>query len=78
MARKLGYSSEAKNRVADYLAEPRRSLMRWAKLDRGEHSAKPEPIRRMIEKASPGPRLELFGRSMADGWTVWGNEISRW
>lgn len=45
------------------------------KSDRGRHSAKPEQVRHLIERASPGPYLELFGRSPADGWTVWGNQI---
>ena len=54
-----------------------RSLMSWATLDRGRHSAKPEAVRQMVEQSSPAPRLELFGRRPADGWTVWGNEIAR-
>jgi hypothetical protein len=31
----------------------------------------------MIEKASPGPYLELFGRLPAQGWTVWGDDVER-
>ena len=42
---------------------------------RGRHSAKPEQVRRIIETFAPGPYLELFGRSAASGWTVWGNQI---
>jgi N6-adenosine-specific RNA methylase IME4 len=53
------------------------SLMSWASIDRGEHSEKPEPVRLMLEQTSPPPRLELFGRRLAQEWTVWGNEISR-
>jgi N6-adenosine-specific RNA methylase IME4 len=49
----------------------------WLKCDRGAHSAKPERVRSFIERASPGPRLELFGRRVADGWSVWGNQIER-
>lgn len=49
----------------------------WGQFDRGRHSAKPEQIRHIIERVSPGPRLELFGRLAVDGWTVWGNEIER-
>lgn len=41
---------------------------------RGEHSAKPDELRRMAEKVSPGPRLEMFARRPADGWDLWGNE----
>lgn len=54
-----------------------KSLMSWAALDRTKHSAKPDEIRRMIEKASPGPRLELFARRLAPGWASWGNQIER-
>lgn len=43
----------------------------------GEHSAKPQEVRRRIERLFPGPYLELYARSEAPGWTVWGNEISR-
>ena len=53
------------------------SLKGWAVIDRGGHSSKPIEVRRLIERASPGPRLELFAREPADGWTVWGNQISR-
>lgn len=53
------------------------SLMSYLVADRGQHSAKPEQVRLMIEKASPGPYLELFGRPAVRGWTVWGNQISR-
>ncbi len=51
-----------------------KSLMSWKCIPRGSHSTKPEEVRRMIETASPGPRLELFGRRLAEEWTVWGNE----
>lgn len=51
------------------------SLRSWIECDRGVHSAKPEIVRHHLEKASPGPRLEMFARSGAEGWTVWGNQI---
>jgi N6-adenosine-specific RNA methylase IME4 len=43
----------------------------------GEHSAKPEEVRRGIERLFSGPYLELYGRKPVPGWTVWGNEIAR-
>jgi N6-adenosine-specific RNA methylase IME4 len=43
----------------------------------GEHSAKPEEVRRRIERLFPGPYLELYGRKPVAGWTVWGDEIQR-
>lgn len=54
-----------------------KSEMSWKEIARTTHSTKPEEIRKMIERVSPGPRLEMFGRRLADGWTVWGNQISR-
>lgn len=41
---------------------------------RGEHSAKPEEMRRMAELVSHGPYLEMFARRPVDGWDVWGLE----
>lgn len=44
-----------------------------------EHSRKPDEARQRIE-AYCGPtarRLELFARSPAAGWTVWGNETEK-
>jgi N6-adenosine-specific RNA methylase IME4 len=42
---------------------------------RGAHSAKPEQVRHFIERSSPGPYLEMFGRLHSPGWTVWGNQV---
>lgn len=39
------------------------------------HSRKPEAAYRLIEAASPGPRLELFARTRRKGWDAWGNEV---
>jgi N6-adenosine-specific RNA methylase IME4 len=41
----------------------------------GEHSAKPEEVRRRIERLFTGPYLELYARRRVDGWTQWGNEL---
>ena len=49
----------------------------WIKERRTTHSTKPESVRRIVEKVSPGPFLELFGRRTTEGWVVWGNEIER-
>ena len=53
------------------------SEMSWYSEKRSKHSRKPHEIIRKIEKVSPGPYLELFGRETRKGWTVWGNEIER-
>ena len=42
---------------------------------RGKHSAKPDEVRQRIERLLPGPYLELYGRELVHGWTVWGNEV---
>jgi N6-adenosine-specific RNA methylase IME4 len=49
----------------------------WVKCDRGAHSEKPEQVRALIERASPGPYLELFARKSVERWSVWGNQIDR-
>lgn len=54
-----------------------KSLKSWLECERSRHSEKPEQVRVMLERASPGPYLELFGRSPARNWTVWGNQIER-
>ena len=54
-----------------------RGLMSWLEAERGKHSAKPDQVRSLIERASPGPYLELFGRRAVHGWAVWGNEVER-
>lgn len=42
---------------------------------RKEHSEKPKQMREMIEKVSPGPRIELFSRKNVYGWDHLGNEV---
>jgi len=42
---------------------------------REEHSVKPIDMRRMIEKVSYAPRIELFARQKTKGWDVWGDEV---
>ena len=46
---------------------------------RGEHSAKPPEIRKIIERMYPdfsaGNRLELFARDKAENWTSYGFEV---
>lgn len=51
------------------------SHMSWQFFDRGRHSEKPEAFRQLIEKVSPAPRIELFGRRPCPGWTVFGNQV---
>jgi N6-adenosine-specific RNA methylase IME4 len=41
---------------------------------RARHSQKPESAYRLVERMSPPPYLELFGRKRLRNWTVWGNE----
>lgn len=41
-----------------------------------EHSRKPDEQYDLIESCSPGDYLELFGRGLRKGWTVWGNQAS--
>jgi N6-adenosine-specific RNA methylase IME4 len=47
----------------------------WQCIPGGEHSAKPERVRQLIELVSPGPYLELFARRRFPGWLVWGDQV---
>ncbi len=39
------------------------------------HSQKPKASYVLIEKTSPGPRLEMFARSRREEWTSWGDGL---
>lgn len=41
-----------------------------------EHSKKPDIMRKMVEKVSYSPRIELFAWQKYSGWDCWGNEVS--
>jgi N6-adenosine-specific RNA methylase IME4 len=43
---------------------------------RGEHSAKPDESYRLIQRLTPGPYIELFGRRrFSESWNVIGNQF---
>jgi N6-adenosine-specific RNA methylase IME4 len=46
----------------------------WLEAPRGRHSAKPEAFYDLVQRASPGPYLEMFARQRRLGWDVWGRE----
>lgn len=54
-----------------------RDEMSWGEFDRGRHSEKPDGMRSKIERVSPGPYLEMYGRAALPGtdWTVYGNQV---
>lgn len=56
-----------------------RTLPSWIKADRTTHSRKPGIVRTLVERASPGPYLEMYGREeLHDSmWTVYGNQVER-
>ena len=44
--------------------------------DRDQHSKKPDSVYEIIEKMYPEyTKVELFARSMRDGWESWGNQL---
>ncbi len=51
----------------------------WQVARRTRHSRKPFLFRELIERVSPGPYLELYGREEQPRtqWTVYGNQIER-
>jgi len=56
-----------------------RSQRSWVLATRYRHSHKPAIVRSTIERVSPGPYLELFGREQIpdSDWTVFGNQVER-
>ena len=56
-----------------------RTCPSWLLARRTVHSRKPFAFRRLIERVSPGPYLELYGREEQpdSGWTVYGNQVER-
>jgi N6-adenosine-specific RNA methylase IME4 len=62
-----------RGRNARTLAPGRRQVNLLASRKR-EHSRKPDEQYEVIEACSWGPFLELFGRGVREGWTVWGNQ----
>jgi len=51
----------------------------WLTARRTLHSRKPFAFRELVERVSPGPYLELYGREEQPntGWTVYGNQVER-
>ena len=49
-----------------YLEEPRAG-----------HSEKPEAFAKLVERVSPGPRIELFARTPRKDWERWGLEAQK-
>jgi N6-adenosine-specific RNA methylase IME4 len=54
--------------------KPGRTQVNLLATRKREHSRKPDEVFRIIERCSPGPRMELFARGTRPGWTVWGNQ----
>lgn len=53
---------------------PGRRQVNMIQTRKREHSRKPDEQYDLIEGCSWGPYLELFGRGIRKGWTVWGNQ----
>ena len=56
-----------------------RTCRSWIEHPRTRHSKKPFKVRELIERVSPGPYLELYGREEQPRtqWTVYGNQVER-
>ena len=62
---KRGRPTRRDNRISSLVIAPR-----------GRHSSKPGIIRdRIVHVCGDLPRIELFARTKAPGWHVWGNEL---
>ena len=52
-----------------------RSVSSLLEAPQGSHSEKPEDFYARVERRSRGPYLELFARSLREGWLCWGDEL---
>lgn len=53
-----------------------RNVQQLVRVKRTKHSAKPKEVREGIERMFPTQKkIELFARTRAEGWDVWGLEI---
>jgi N6-adenosine-specific RNA methylase IME4 len=60
------------------LPEPANVPVSMYRERKGEHSAKPDHYRDIIEAMTPGlSRIELFARDPRPGWAAWGNQASK-
>ena len=55
---------------------PARSQVNMIETRKREHSRKPDEQYGFIERCSPGPYLELFGRYPQPNWSCWGAEAA--
>jgi N6-adenosine-specific RNA methylase IME4 len=53
---------------------PGRTQVNMIQTRKREHSRKPDEQYDIIEACSPGPYIELFGRGVRAGWTIWGDQ----
>ena len=61
------------------IPQPRgaRNIRQMVRAKRGQHSEKPEEVRKRIDAMFPEQtKIELFARDRAEGWTSWGLEIN--
>ena len=65
--------------VRGHLPFLNRACKSWLVARRTAHSRKPFAFRELIERVSPAPYLELYGREEQPNsdWTVFGNEVER-
>ena len=54
--------------------QPGRTQVNLLGTRKREHSRKPDEIFDIIERCSPGPRVELFARGVRAGWSAWGDQ----
>lgn len=58
-----------------YMATMENSLPTRVDAPRTKHSQKPDEFYELVERASPGPRVEFFARCERDGWDAMGDQI---
>jgi N6-adenosine-specific RNA methylase IME4 len=82
MCPSLGYVFASEYCLMGYAGSPMVPFIKAGELNwfknaskAGEHSKKPHVFYKMVEATSPGPRIDLFARSLRAGWDLMGDEL---
>jgi N6-adenosine-specific RNA methylase IME4 len=54
-----------------------RGLRNYFTAAKGGHSVKPDAAYEFVERASPGPYVDVFARRGRAGWDCWGDELTQ-
>jgi len=71
-------SREGRRQLPEGITHPEEKVVSWFNAEVTKHSKKPHLVYKIIEKMYPNKKyLELFARNKQEGWTSFGNQVSK-